>query len=491
MFPAEEFIRERYAPFRAEHGKHIPFESAEFRSVVSPYDGKSIANVGFMSEAQALENLETLCLAHRLKRVPKTHLRIDALKETARRLRERADAFADLIAWEGGKPIKDARIEVARAAQTLEWAGEEAGRIAGREVPMRASAAASGHLAFTFTEPIGVALAISAFNHPLNLIAHQIAPAIAVGCPVMVKPASVTPLSCLHLLDLLYESGLPPEMCLPLVAENEVAERIARSPRIAFLNFIGSARVGWHLRSLLAPGTRFALEHGGSAPVLIDESADLERAVALLLKGAFYHSGQVCVSVQRIFVHEKMADEFVERFVLGMRALKVGDPRLETTDCGPIIRVSDRERIHSRVEQAKQAGARIILGRHLLEMNCYAPTLIDEPDPQSAVVREEIFGPVACLSRFSDLDDAIARANEVDWSFQAAVFSNDLERALRAVKGLRASAVMVNESTTFRVDWMPFRGDGPSGFGTGGIPFTMHDLVKEKLAVFRTSAFEL
>lgn len=491
MFPATEWVRARYVPYRAEHGKHLPFESADFRPVVSPFDRKPITNVGFMNEAQAFENLDTLARTFRENKIPKTHERIAILKNCAERMKSVRDRFADLIAWEGGKPLKDARVEVDRAIGTVTWAAEEAGRIAGKEIPMRATPAASGHIAFTYPEPIGVALAISAFNHPLNLIAHQVAPALAVGCPVMVKPASATPLSCLHFVELLYEAGLPSEMCLPLIADGAVAEKIAQSPEIAFLSFIGSADVGWRLRSILAPGARFALEHGGTAPVVIDESADLNKAVPMLLRGAYYHSGQVCVSVQRIFVHDKVYNAFKDAFVEGVKKLKVGNPREESTDCGPIIRERDLVKIEDRVSTAVKNGARLLTGGRRANETCYEPTVLEEPHADDPVMTEEIFGPVACIRRFTDADKLIAEINAVKWKFQAAVYTENLDRAMRFGKGIRASAVMVNDSTTFRVDWMPFRGDGPSGFGTGGIPYSMHDLVTEKLVVVKSPAFEL
>lgn len=490
-YPARDLVRERYTPFRAEHGKRLHFETADFRELHSPFDRSVITSVGYMTEAQARENLETLVRTFRTKVQPKTHERILILKRAAEKIAARSTAFADLIAWEGGKPLRDARIEVARAINSLEIAAEEAGRIHGHEVPMRASSAASGHLAFTYPEPIGVVLAISAFNHPLNLIAHQIAPAIAVGCPVMVKPALETPLSCLHFLEALYESGLAPEMCLPLICENKVAEKIARSPEIGFLTFIGSQQVGWHLRSVVAPGVRVVLEHGGSAPVLIDQGADLDRLLPLVVRGGYYHSGQVCVSVQRIYVHEQIIQEFEERFIAAVRNLKTGDPRLETTDCGPIIRERDLLRIEKRIEHAVGLGAKVLLGGVRLGETCFKPTIVRGAPHDDPLVQEEIFGPVTVIETFRDLQRGIERANQVPWKFQSAIFTSDLERALTAARDLDASAVMVNESTAFRVDWMPFRGDGPSGLGTGGIAFTMREMTREKMITFRSPAFAL
>ena len=491
QYASENFVRPRYAPFRAENGKRLPFETADYQPLLAPWDRQPIAQLGFMNEAQAFENLETLVRTFKEKKQPKTHERIAIMKRAAKLVLDKHEEFSDLIAWEGGKPLKDARAEVTRAINSLEYAAEEAGRIAGHEYPMRGTKAASGRIAFSYPEPIGVVLAISAFNHPLNLIVHQVAPAIAVGCPVLIKPASETPLSCLHFLEILYEAGLPPEMCLPMIGSGEMAEKIARSGKAAFVTFIGSAKVGWHLRSVLAPGTRFSLEHGGVAPVIVDASADLETAIPTLIKGGYYHAGQVCVSVQRIYVHEDRFAEFEEKFVAGVKALKTGNARLSDTDCGPIIRTRDLERIDEWVQDAVGAGATLLCGGKKMGETTYTPTVLKNVPRDDRVMKQEIFGPVVALESFRDLSKAIECANNVDWAFQSAVFAQDLEVALQAARGLRASAVMINEATTFRVDWMPFRGDGLSGFGTGGIPFTMHDMTTEKMVVIKSPSFDL
>ncbi len=350
---------------------------------------------------------------------------------------------------------------------------------------MTASAAAAGRMAFTIREPIGVVLAISAFNHPLNLIAHQVGPAVAVGCPVLVKPDLRTPLSCLRYVRLLHEAGLPPEWALPIPCENDVAEQIASSSEIAFLSFIGSAKVGWHLRSRLAPGVRCALEHGGAAPVIVDETADLGLVVPSLLKGGFYHAGQVCVSVQRVFVHRNILEEIVGRLAAGADALQVGDPSDAATDVGPLILKREVDRVHEWVSEAIAAGARLATGGRAVGAQSYAPTVLVNPPLDTRVMTEEIFGPVICVAEYDELNEAIEMANAARWKFQAAVFARDIGSALRAAKGFDASAVMVNDHTAFRVDWMPFGGRAESGLGTGGIAHTLRDLTQEKLIVFR------
>jgi acyl-CoA reductase-like NAD-dependent aldehyde dehydrogenase len=485
-FAAGSFVKERYTPFGVQDSKRLAFETVDYRDLLSPWDRKRITSLGFMTEAQAFENLNTLKRTFASRAQPSSVERIAILRRAAARVQARHEQFSDLIAWEGGKPLHDARLEVTRAINSLEIAAEEAGHQAGREVPMRGSHAALGHQAWTVLEPIGVVFAISAFNHPLNLIVHQIAPAIATGCPVMIKPALETPLSCLHLLDELYEAGLPLEMCLPLIADTDIAEKVARSEDIGFFSFIGSAKVGWYLRSVLSPGVRFSLEHGGAAPVIVDSTANLEGALPAIVKGGFYHAGQVCVSVQRIFVHERIADEFTEKLVHQVSRLKTADPRLASTDCGPLIRSKEVTRIAEWINEARAAGGKTLCGGSALSETSYAPTVMVGMKASDRVMKDEVFGPLVCVQTFRDLDDAVVCANEVKWSFQSSVFTESLKTAFHLGAKLNASAVLINESPTFRVDWMPFRGNGPSGFGTGGIPYAMRDMVNEKMLVFKS-----
>jgi acyl-CoA reductase-like NAD-dependent aldehyde dehydrogenase len=294
--------------------------------VVQAYDRAPIKEIPVDDAADLEAKLEAaLRLMKNRDGALKPHQRGAILVRAAALLGERLDAFARLIAREGGKPLADAKIEAIRAVDGLRAAAEEIRNFAGREIPMGLTPASEGRWAFTTKEPIGVVAAISAFNHPLNLIVHQVAPAIAVGCPVIVKPAAPTPLCCLELVALLGEAGLPQPWCQTLITEdNALSERLATDPRIAFLSFIGSARVGWHLRNKLAPGTRCALEHGGAAPVIIDRSAKLDQIIEPIVKGGYYHAGQVCVSTQRIFVHNDIKAEFVELLAARVQALRVG-----------------------------------------------------------------------------------------------------------------------------------------------------------------------
>jgi acyl-CoA reductase-like NAD-dependent aldehyde dehydrogenase len=321
----------------------------------------------------------------------------------------------------------------------------------------------------------------------LNLIAHQVGPAIAAGCPVVIKPAKATPLSCLRLVRLLREAGLPDEWCQPLVTGDVgVAQTMAADPRVGFFSFIGSGKVGWDLRSRMAPGTRCALEHGGVAPVIVAADADIDYALPLLVKGGFYHAGQVCVSVQRVFAHRSIARSLAERMGQLACRLKVGDPTLKETDVGPLVRPSEVRRVDEWVQEALAAGANLVSGGRALSETCYAPTVLFDPPADSRVMTHEVFGPVVCVSPFDELDQAIGWANSLPYVFQAAVFTRDLDTALRTTRRVDASAVMVNDHTAFRVDWLPCAGLRESGLGVGGIPFTMEEMQIKKLIVIRS-----
>jgi acyl-CoA reductase-like NAD-dependent aldehyde dehydrogenase len=416
------------------------------------------------------------------------HRRRDILVRLAGLMRAERDDLALTISLEGGKPLVDARIEADRAIHGVDLAAGEIERLAGGQIPMDLSPGGMGRTAFSKPEPIGPVVAISAFNHPLNLIVHQIVPAIAVGCPVIAKPADPTPSSAKRLVELAREAGLPDQWCRLALLDIPEAERLATDPRVAFLSFIGSARVGWHLRSRLAPGTRCALEHGGAAPVIILPDANLEEAIPLLVKGGYYHAGQVCVSVQRIFAQGSIREEIETRMVKAVGALATGDPSLESTDVGPLILPREVDRVSEWVSEAVAGGGRALAGAEPIGDTCYRPTVLADPPHGMRVSTSEIFGPVTCLYSYNDLEDAIRAANALPFAFQAAVFGRDIDRALAVGDRLDGSAVMINDHTAFRVDWMPFAGLRQSGLGIGGIGFTMDDLVVRKMTVINGSS---
>lgn len=454
--------------------------------VNSPFDGAVIDTLqmhelddanAMLAAASALFKNRQAWLAH--------HERATILKKLALLVEAEAEQFAMLIAKEGGKPINDARVEVARAIDGIQLAVKELSHIMrGEEIPMGHTAASVGRTAYTSYEPIGVVVAVSAFNHPLNLIVHQVVPAIAVGCPVIIKPSHSTPLNCQRFVALVHQSGLPASWCQICVCDNTVAEALVTSPLISFFSFIGSAKVGWWLKSKLAPGVRCALEHGGVAPAIVDKTADLTKTIPSLLKGGFYHAGQVCVSTQRVFVHTSLIDTVAKQLVDGASQLIVGDPTENNTAIGPLILPREVDRVDAWVQEAVTAGATLLAGGKKLSETTYAPTILLNPPMHTKVSTMEIFGPVICLYDYTALEEAISIANSLDFAFQAAVYTRDLQVANQCIQYLDASAVMINDHTAFRVDWMPFAGRKHSGYGIGGIGYTMHDMVQHKMVVF-------
>lgn len=461
-------------------------------SVYSPYDGRLVGSVPTLDingVDQALENAVRL-FQDRDKWLP-AEQRIQILRNMSVLMEQHYATLVEQAVVEGGKPLLDTRVEMDRAIDSIHNCIECIRNNAGREIPMRINPASANRIAFTHKEPIGVVAAISAFNHPINLIVHQIGPAIASGCPVIVKPAGDTPLSAFALVELVRQAGLPDDWCQAVMtADTTTAQALASDKRVSFLSFIGSAKVGWMLRSKLAPGTRCALEHGGAAPVIIDESANLDDTLPLLAKGGFYHAGQVCVSVQRVFAHHRVASEVANSLAeLGNR-MTVGDPADENTDIGPLIRHHETDRIEQWVNEALDEGASLITGGKRLADALYSPTVLFNPHASSKVSQQEIFGPVICVYSYEDINAAIQQANAVPYSFQASVISKDIDTALYAYQRLSASAVMINDHTAFRVDWMPFAGLQQSGYGVGGIPYTFEDMQVEKMAVIRSLSLD-
>lgn len=456
--------------------------------VTAPFDGAPIATLDTADDAAADR---ALAAAHNLFRDRSRRLdverRVEILKQAASIMRERAEFLALEAAREGGKPLVDSRVEVARAIDGMDICVETLRCQSGVEVPMQLNAASAQRIAFTRHEPIGVVVAVSAFNHPLNLIVHQVAPAVATGCPVIVKPAEDTPLSCMRFVEILREAGLGEEWCQALtVTDLAVATRLVTDHRVAFFTFIGSAKVGWMLRSQLAPGTRCALEHGGAAPAIVAHDADLDTAVDLLAKGGFYHAGQVCVSVQRVFADRTIARDVAQRLVNRARSLRLGDPTLPDTEVGPLIRNREVQRVDKWVQEALAGGAEALCGAEVVSPSTYAPTVLYDPPGDARVSAQEVFGPVVCIYPYDSMDEAITRANSLPVAFQSAVFTRQIDTAMEAYERLDASAVMVNDHTAFRVDWMPFSGLRESGLGVGGIPHTMYDMQIEKMLVMRS-----
>lgn len=459
-------------------------------AVNSPFDGRELDQVA-TAGPQHVE--DAMAAAYSLFRDREKWLsipqRLAILNKTAAIMSGQVEELTLLAASEGGKPYRDSKVEVIRAIDGIHLCAETLRANPGTVIPLGTTEATAGRLAFTQKEPIGVVVAVSAFNHPLNLIVHQVGPAVASGCPVVVKPAADTPLSCLRFVEILREAGLPDAWCQVLVAaDRDSAEKLVTDARVGFFSFIGSARVGWALRSKLAPGARCALEHGGVAPVVLAAPCDRELALGAILKGGFYHAGQVCVSVQRVFVPGADAADFAADLAERAKALVVGAPEDERTDVGPLIRHAEVDRVAEWVDEAVSAGADLLCGGRKISASCYEPTVLLEPPANARVSVSEVFGPVVCVYAYDDIDAAIAQANSLPVAFQAAVFCDDQDLALRLYKRLDASAVMINDHSAFRDDVMPFAGLRESGLGIGGIPYTMHDMQIEKMMVVKSAA---
>jgi acyl-CoA reductase-like NAD-dependent aldehyde dehydrogenase len=456
--------------------------------IKSPYDLSVIQEIPFVG---IKEVDQALAIAHDLfidqsKWIP-PHERIAILERTAEIMKSRKTELAKIAAREGGKPLMDSEVEVLRAINGVKIAAEQISQLKGEQIPMGLTKASENRIAFTTREPIGVVASVSAFNHPINLIIHQVITAIAAGCPVIIKPALTTPLSCISLTGILKEAGLPDGWCKTILCNNEAAEKLVTDKRVNYFSFIGSEKVGWFLRSKLTPGTRCALEHGGAAPVIVEKDADIEQMLPSLLKGGFYHAGQVCVSVQRVFVHEDICNDVAVQLAEMAKKLVVGNPLDEKTEVGPLILPREVDRVEEWVDEAINSGAKLLCGGKRISDTCYKPTVLLNPPSDVHVSTQEIFGPVVCVYSYSDRNKAIEMANSLDVHFQASVFTQKLDVALDCVKKLNATAVMVNDHTAFRVDWMPFGGRDSSGIGMGGIPYTMHEMTREKMFVIKSN----
>jgi len=456
--------------------------------VASPFDGRELDRVptsgpdhieDALSSAYALFRNRSAWLS--------IHERVDILGKAATIMGSQVEELTLLAASEGGKPYRDSRVEVIRAIDGVHLCIENLRAHAGSVIPIGTTEATTGRVAFTQKEPVGVVVAVSAFNHPLNLIVHQVGPAVATGSPVIVKPAADTPLSCLRFVEILQEAGLPKAWCQAVVTDDrDTAEKLVTDSRVGFFSFIGSARVGWMLRSKLAPGVRCALEHGGAAPVILAPPYDQDAVLPSVAKGGFYHAGQVCVSVQRVFVPLQDAEKFAQSLAKLASALIVGPPEDPATEVGPLIRNAEVDRVAEWVDAAVAAGATLLCGGKKISDSCYEPTVLFNPPPDTNVSTLEIFGPVVCVYGYDDIDSAIAQSNALPVAFQAAVFSNDTDTAMRLYRALDASAIMVNDHSAFRDDVMPFAGLRESGLGVGGIPYTMEDMQIDKMMVVKS-----
>ena len=455
-------------------------ETGDWIDVASPYSGET---VGRVAKAGADETRRAIDAAEEAMREPlPAHKRAEILVRVAGFLGRRHDEVARTISDEAGKPMKAARVEARRAMSTYTFAAVEARKLAGEMVPMDASQAGEGKLAFTLRRPIGVVGAISPFNFPLNLVAHKLAPALAAGCAVVLKPASQTPLSALMLAELETEAGLPPGWLNVLVGPaSEIGDVLIEDNRVKALTFTGSGAVGWKLAER-APKKRVKLELGNATPVIIAEDADIDTAGQAMAANAFSFAGQSCISVQRIYVEAPAYDRFLEGFLPRVEELRLGDPGDEETDVGPVIDEDARERILEWIEEARAGGARVLTGGEL-DGELIRPTVIADAGPELKVSCDEVFGPVCTVNSVGSLDEAIELANGTRYGLQAGIFTTKLETALRAAQELEFGGVIVNEAPTFRADQMPYGGVKDSGNTREGPAYAVRELTDERLVV--------
>jgi acyl-CoA reductase-like NAD-dependent aldehyde dehydrogenase len=410
------------------------------------------------------------------------HERAAILDRVAALLQERHDEVAQTISAEAGKPMKAARVEAERAVSTYTMAALEARRLAGEVVPMDASAAGVGKVAYTMRVPIGIVGAITPFNFPLNLVAHKVAPALAAGCAVVLKPAGHTPLSALLLGELETEAGLPPGWLNVLVGPSaEIGDVIVEDERVKLITFTGSSGVGWKIRER-AVKKRVNLELGNATPVVVEADADIEEAATKLAANAFSFAGQSCISVQRIYVKREAYDAFVSRFVPKVQALKVGDPGEEDTDVGPVIDEDARDRIVSWVEEAKSAGATVLAGGEVVG-GLLQPTVLADVTQEMKVSCQEVFGPLCTVSPYDSSEEAFELANATEYGLQAGIFTANLKTALAAAAALEFGGVTVNEAPTFRADQMPYGGVKESGNTKEGPHYAVREMTEERLVV--------
>ncbi len=455
-------------------------ETGAWKEVRSPFSGEV---VGRVAEGGAAETRRAIDAAARAMADPlPAHRRSEILDGVAGLVAERHDEIARTISTEAVKPMKAARVEAERAVSTYRSAAAEARRISGEVVPMDASPAGLGKLAFTVRFAFGIVGAISPFNFPFNLVAHKVAPALAAGCAVVLKPAGQTPLSALLLAELEQEAGLPPGWLNVVVgAASEIGDVLVEDERVRLISFTGSAEVGWKLRERAAR-KKVLLELGNATPVIVEADADLEEAAVKMAANAFSFAGQSCISVQRVYVQRDAYDDFLERFLPKVERLRVGDPADEETDVGPVIDDDARERILAWIEEAKAQGATVLAGDDAAD-GLVRPTVLADVTPEMKVSCLEVFGPLCTVTAYGTIDEALDLANGTEFGLQAGIFTSNVKTALAAGRALEFGGVMVNEAPTFRADQMPYGGVKASGNTREGPPYSVREMTEERLVV--------
>lgn len=458
--------------------------SSSPHEVQLPYDGSAVGTIFEAQSEQVDAAIASAKSAAALMREMTLDERSTILRKAFQMLLDRIEPFAMAISSESGKPIKEARIEVERAAQTLLFSAEEAHRLHGEVVPMDASPSGKGHLAFTVREPLGVIAAITPFNFPLNLAMHKIGPALAGGNSVVHKPASTTPISAVMMAELFLECGLPKGALNVITGPGgSIGEQLVFHKDVAMITFTGSPEVGLRLRNL-AGMKRVTLELGNNSAVIIEPDADLQEAAARCVAGSFAHSGQVCISVQRIFVHDSVRSEFLERFVAGTGKLKLGHPHDASTDISSLITEKEAERVQNWIEEAVEHGAKLLTGGRRSHATVEPAVLADVPSGARVACREA-FGPVVGINSYSTLDDAIRYVNDSEYGLQAGIYTRDIQKAFRAARQVHVGGFMINQIPQYRVDQMPYGGVKLSGMGREGPKYAIEEMTEPKLICWK------
>lgn len=449
--------------------------------VVNPFNGQVIADVVQAAESDAEQAVaSTSGTAPTMAGLP-AHVRYTILQQIAALIYRRRDEFASTITAEAGKPITDAKREVNRAVHTFTVAAEEAKRIPADVVPFDGTPGTDSHVGILRRVPIGPILGITPFNFPLNLVAHKVAPALAAGNPILIKPAPQTPLTALLLGEVALEAGVPPGGLNVVPCDNTLAERLAMDPRFKLLSFTGSAPVGWMLKAKCGK-KKVTLELGGNAGVVIEPDADLDLAAQRCAAGGFGYAGQTCISVQRVFVHQSIADLFTTKFLMQVARLKAGDPTDEATVIGPLIDHAAAQRVESWIGEAVAEGARVLLGGKRMGSIVEA-TVLSNVKPEMKVSYREVFGPVVTVTPYRRLSEAIAALNQSDYGLQAGIFTQDINAIFHAFRRVEVGAVLANEIPTFRAEHMPYGGVKESGLGREGIRAAIEDMTEPRLLV--------
>ncbi len=461
-------------------------ESDNKVEVINPYDESVIATVSFSSKKDVADAIDSAVKAFDETKTLPSYVRSRILTQISRGIDERKDELAHIISLESGKPIGAAKGEVARAVSTFTIAAEEANRIGGEVLPLDITKAAKGRIGITRRFPIGPIAAISPFNFPLNLVVHKVAPAIASGCPIVVKPPSKTPLTSLILAEIVMETELPKGAFSMLPCSTEVAEPLITDPRLKMLSFTGSAAVGWALKKKADPRKKVVLELGGNAGMVVHKDADVDLAVNKALVGSFAYAGQVCISVQRLYVHKEIYKPFIEKFIKRVKGLKLGDPLDPNVDLGPMVDEKAAKRTEEWVREAVQDGAKVLTGGKA-NGRYFEPTVIVNVSPQSKVCIEEVFAPVVNIFEYGDIEEALDSINDSHYGLQAGIFTNDHDVIWRAFERLEVGGLMINDTPMFRVDNMPYGGIKDSGYGREGLKYAIEEMSELKLMVLNFS----